>query len=182
MPAVESLPHRASSLGPRAIVAVVAFGAFVLAAPLASPVSAGPADAPVESLQRTVDGLRSRLGITRPVIVSVVSANPRVLSMTPPAEGHEAFGLEIDATFLEKLTDDEVAAALAHELGHVWVSTNRPFLQTERLANDVAMRVVTRWSLVRVYRKLSAHTGMAADETAYLGPEILKVARRDSVD
>lgn len=179
MPAVESLPCRRSPLNAVRLVAALAFGVLLLAAP---PVSAGPADATAESLQRTVDGLRSRLGITRAVVVSVVALNPRVVSMTPPAEGNEAFGLEVDAAFLEKLTDDEVAAALAHELGHVWASTNRPFLQTERLANDIAMRVVTRWSLVRVYRKLSAHTGMAADEAAYLGPEILKVARRSSED
>lgn len=178
MPTAET-SHRDSGLsGPTGIFAIVALGTSLLAAPA----SAGPADAPLEHLQRTVDGLRSRLEITRPVIVSVVTTNPRILSMTPPPEGDGPFRVEIDAKFLAELADDEVAAALAHELGHVWVSTNRPFLQTERLANDVAMRVVTRWSLVRVYRKLSTYAGMAADEAAYLGPEILKVARRSSED
>ena len=48
---------------------------------------------------------------------------------------------------------------MAHELGHVWVFTHHPYLQTEKLANQIAMRVVTRDSLVNVYHKLWEHGG-----------------------
>ncbi|MCC7043042.1 MAG: hypothetical protein IT183_04225 [Acidobacteria bacterium] len=159
------------------VVAVLGLGLVA-----ATRASASPADETMAALQRAVDSLRARLGITHEVTVSVVTSDARVFSMTPPPAAGEPFKVEIDATFLATLVDDEVTAALARELGHVWVATNRPFLQTERLANDVAMRVVTRSSLARVYRKMSAYTGMATDEKAYLGPELLKVTRRTVPD
>jgi hypothetical protein len=180
-----SMPAGEPRIGRRAYssavlrAAAAVFGLCLLAVAQAS---ASPADETIETLQRAVDGLRARLGITHAVTVSVVTSNARVFSMTPPPTAGEPFKVEIDAAFLATLVDDEVTAALAHELGHVWVATNRPFLQTERLANDIAMRVVTRSSLARVYRKMSAHTGMAADEKAYLGPELLKVTRRTGPD
>ena len=45
-----------------------------------------------------------------------------------------------DAAFLDTLTDDEVEAEVAHELGHVWIFTHHAYLQTEGLANQIAMR------------------------------------------
>lgn len=133
-------------------------------------------------LQQVVDSLRVRLGIAHAVNVTIVDSNPRVVSMVPPAAQGEPFGLSVQADFLVALTDDEVTAALAHELGHVWVATHHPFLQTERRANDIAMQVVTRYSLSRLYAKLWALTGTEADMTHYLGPEILKVTRHYSAD
>jgi hypothetical protein len=59
---------------------------------------------------------------------------------------------------------------MAHELGHVWVFTHHPYLQTEKLANQIAMRVVTRDSLVSVYRKLWEHGGTKGDLNTFLGP------------
>jgi hypothetical protein len=62
-------------------------------------------------------------------------------------------------------------AALAHELGHVWVFTHHPFLQTERLANEVGRRVVSRASLERLYKKLWAYEGTPGVEMEQvLGP------------
>ncbi len=133
-------------------------------------------------LQHLVDGLRARLGITHVVKVTIVESNPRVVSMVPPPASGEPFGLAVQGDFLTALTEDEITAALAHELGHVWVATHHPFLQTERQANDVAMQVVTRYSLSRLYAKLWALTGAEADLTHYLGPEILKVTRYYAVD
>lgn len=157
----------------RVVVAVLGLGLVA-----ATRASAGPADDSLETLQRAADNLRARLGITHAVTVSVVTSNVRAFSMTPPPAAGAPFTVEIDAAFLATLVDDEVTAALAHELGHVWIATNRPFLHTERLANDVAMRVVTRSSLARVYRKMSAHTGLTTNELAYLGPELLTITRR----
>lgn len=144
----------------------------------AEPVSARSA----AGLQQLVDGLRARLGITHVVTVTIVESNPRVVSMIPPPANGDPFGLAVQGDFLTALTDDEIMAALAHELGHVWVATHHPFLQTERQANDIAMRAVTRYSLSRLYAKLWALTGTEADLTHYLGPEILKVTRHYPVD
>jgi hypothetical protein len=57
------------------------------------------------------------------------------------------------------LKDDELRAAVAHELGHVWIYTHHPFLQTERLANSVGLRVVDRESFEKMYSKLWTYEG-----------------------
>lgn len=136
-----------------------------------------PAERSPDSLQRVLDSLRARLAIPQTVLVSIVDANPKIVSVAP-ASAVRPFTVEIESSFVASLSDEELAAALAHELGHVWVSTHHPFLQTERLANDVAMRVVTRESLARVYRKMWARIGTSADMADYLGPELLRVTRR----
>jgi len=179
MPAAETRLSRWTS---RRHTGIVAAALLLGVSALSGVVSAEPSGAPIDTLQRTVDSLRSRLGITRPVTVSVVPVNTRLLSVAPPSADGESFHLEIEADFMGSLTDDELMAALAHELGHVWIASHRPFLQTERLANDIAMRVVPRSSLVRVYRKMSAHSGQVADEDTVLGPELLKVLRRYPID
>jgi predicted Zn-dependent protease len=69
---------------------------------------------------------------------------------------------------LELLSADEIEAALAHELGHVWIFTHHPYLQTELLANQVAMRAVSRDALARVYQKVW-QSGPKGDLVAFLG-------------
>jgi hypothetical protein len=121
------------------------------------------------SLQHLVDTLRLKLAIPHPVVVSIVATNSRMVSVAAPRTTGAAFELSIEAGFLAELTDDELAAALAHELGHVWVFTHHPYLQTERLANDIAMRVVTRESLASVYSKMWARMGTTPDIGMFLG-------------
>ena len=70
-----------------------------------------------------------------------------------------AFSLLIEEGFLEGLREDEVEAIVAHELGHVWIFTHHPFLQTEELANDIAMQAVSRETLEEVYTKVWNYTG-----------------------
>ena len=65
----------------------------------------------------------------------------------------------IGDTMLDRYTPDEIEVVLAHELGHVWIYTHRPFLQTERLANIVGQRVVERESFEKVYSKLWVYEG-----------------------
>jgi predicted Zn-dependent protease len=72
---------------------------------------------------------------------------------------------------LDVLTDDEVRAAIAHELGHVWVFTHHPFLQTEELANRIAMRAVSRETLERVYDKVWKRIGTKGDVALFFGDE-----------
>jgi hypothetical protein len=85
-----------------------------------------------------------------------------VVSVAAPAADERIYRLEMEADFFASLAPDELEAAVAHELGHVWVFTHHPYLQTERLANQIAMRVVSRDSLARLYRKMWAH-----DSTTY---------------
>jgi predicted Zn-dependent protease len=56
--------------------------------------------------------------------------------------------------FLRMLDDDELQAALAHELGHVWIFTHHPYLQTERVANSIGERAVKRIYFEKLYSKL----------------------------
>jgi len=79
----------------------------------------------------------------------------------PIRGGAGTFRVSVEASFLDELTDHELEAVVAHELGHVWIFTHHPFLQTEQLANQIAMRVVTRESLFLVYGKVWADASSA---------------------
>ena len=118
-------------------------------------------------VQRIVDDLKSRLAITQAVTVSIVDRNPLIASVGPVSGG--GFMLSFEADFAEQLTDDELTAAVAHELGHVWIYTHFPFLQTEQLANEIAMRVVSRESLVPVYTQMLQRVRATGDPNDYLG-------------
>jgi hypothetical protein len=134
--------------------------------------AAEPADAvsaPEGKLRAIVSVLKSRLAITSPIVVSIVPSNALMMSVEPPSETRKAFLLSAEAGFLATLTDDELEAAVAHELGHVWIYTHHPFLQTEELANRIAMRAVKRDSLVRVYAKVWERGGTKGDLAWFLG-------------
>lgn len=160
---------------PRLVLCLVALHALALSA--GTTVEAAAEERSYASLQRLVDELRTRLEIPHPVAVAIVGTNPKVVSVAPPAAAGRSFELTIEAGFLTSLSDEELAAALAHELGHVWVFTHHPFLQTERLANEVALRVVSRDNLERVYEKVWARLGTSADLTDFLGPRVVAVAQ-----
>ena len=133
---------------------------------------ASPAALRLDAIQATVDDLRSRLAIRETVQVAVVPANKLLLSVETEKGRGGPFHLSIDAGFLEELTSDELDAALAHELGHVWIFTHHPFLQTERLANEIALRVVERKQLELVYRKMWARLGRTGEVDDVLGEPI----------
>ncbi|HEY6361700.1 MAG TPA: hypothetical protein VIX63_11380 [Vicinamibacterales bacterium] len=122
-------------------------------------------------LQSLVNDLRERLSIRHSVTVSLVPSNALMMSVEAPAEPSGAFRLSIEASFLDVLSGDELEAAIAHELGHVWVFTHHPFLQTEQLANEIAMRVVSRDTLERVYEKVWKRGDTKGDLARFLGPE-----------
>ena len=118
--------------------------------------------APEGKLQAIVSELKSRLQITSPIVVTIVPSNDLMMSVEAPTETRRTFLLSVEARFLDTLTDSELEAAVAHELGHVWIFTHHPFLQTEELANKIAMRAVTRDPSARsivTWMTTSRHSG-----------------------
>ena len=120
-------------------------------------------------IQRLVNDFLQRLSIPHEVTVQIVPVDPLLASVEPIVERPGAFRLSLEDGFVDQLDDDELAAVIAHELGHVWVFTHHPYLQTEQLANQIAMRVVSRDTLQRVYSKVWAHSGSKGDLADFLG-------------
>jgi hypothetical protein len=130
---------------------------------------ANASSTPARKLRAMVRDLKLRLQITSPIDVSIVPSNALMMSVAPPTETRKTFLLSVDASFLDTLSNDELEAAVAHELGHVWIFTHHPFLQTEELANKIAMRAVRRDSLERVYAKVWERGGAKGDLAWFLG-------------
>jgi hypothetical protein len=147
-------PYRRVFLTAAMLTAVL----FLNASPIATD---APTTVAIQSkrAQTLLDGLRSAMGIPAEVQLAIVIQNPLVFSVDPVDRTKSHFVLSMDFSFLLMLEDDELRAALAHELGHVWIFTHHPYLQTERLANTIGLRVVDRGSFERVYRKLWAYEG-----------------------
>jgi hypothetical protein len=124
---------------------------------------------PEGTLQSIVSDLKSRMEIASPIVVSIVPSNSLMMSVEAPTDTRQTFLLSVEASFLDTLTDSELEAAVAHELGHVWIFTHHPFLQTEELANKIAMRAVTRETLQRVYAKVWERSGTKGDLAWFLG-------------
>jgi hypothetical protein len=120
----------------------------------ASEEAASPAGAEFRRVQGLVDAMRQDLAVSPDVTVELVANNPLKASVEPREGAAGTFRLSIDQSFLEQLTEIELKAVIAHELGHVWIYTHHPYLQTEQLANQIALRVVTRESLDSVYGKV----------------------------
>ena len=127
--------------------------------------------AAIERLQQVTDTLRRRLDILERVLVTVVDHNPLVMSVETLSGRSGPFVITADAAFVESLSEEELQAAVAHELGHVWIYTHHPYLQTERLANDIAMRVISSDVLVPVYEKVWKRTGARGNLAEYISFE-----------
>jgi hypothetical protein len=123
--------------------------------------AASGAVATAPRIQKLVNELRRSLSVTHDVSVELVADNPLKASVEPVKGSGNRFRLAIDRRFLVQLSADELRAVVAHELGHVWIYTHFPYLQTEQLANQIAMRVVTRESLFLVYGKVWADAASA---------------------
>jgi hypothetical protein len=96
----------------------------------------------------------SRLGVQQDVSFSFVSGNSRLISVERVGKQAELFQMSFDEDFLRTLDDRDLCAAIAHELGHIWIYTHFPYLQTESLANKYALKLVSREDLDRVYEKV----------------------------
>jgi hypothetical protein len=120
-------------------------------------------------IQGIVDDFRTRLTVPNSVRVTLVQKNALMVSVeTLDGSGGE-FLLSIEDGFIDELSEDELKAAIAHELGHVWIFTHHPYLQTEALANQIAERLVPRENLARVYEKVWRILGTKGDLARFLG-------------
>jgi Peptidase family M48 len=123
------------------------------------------------AIQELVNGLKTQLGIEGVVSAEIVTTNTLLVSVQRVEGDAGAFRMSFEERFLNSVDQDELKAIVAHELGHVWIFTHHPYLQTEQLANTVAMRAVPRASLERVYSKVWERQGIKGDLASFLGPE-----------
>src|SRR5262249_37535410 len=107
-----------------------------------------------KKIKTLVERFRRDLSIKEEVFVSIVPKNDRLVSVERWKKVSGGFLLSFDQDFLATLDDSELGASIAHELGHVWIFTHHPYLQTELLANQIALKVVTREELEKVYEKV----------------------------
>ena len=121
-----------------------------------------------QRIQEIVNEFMAKLNMAHEVAVAVVPKNPLMVSVEYNDAG-TGFLLSVEEDFINELTQEELEAAIAHELGHVWIFTHHPFLQTEVLANQIAQRLVPRSSLVQVYVKVWKRQGTTGDLTRFVG-------------
>jgi hypothetical protein len=108
------------------------------------------------------------------VSVVAVPVNDKMVSVehTAGSRGQSGtFEVCFDEHFLAGLDPEELRAAVAHEVGHIWIFSHHPYLQTEALANEIALKLVGRDSLKHLYGKLWTHLGVSGKLDDVLPPE-----------
>jgi hypothetical protein len=119
----------------------------------------------VSRISEIAHELKQQLGIPQAVDVQIVLTNNLAFSVEP-ADQRTHFIISVDSSFLRQLNDQELTAAVAHELGHVWIYTHHPFLHTEDFANEIALRVVSKDALTSLYDKLQQFEATRGDRAA----------------
>ena len=112
-----------------------------------------------QKLGAIVEEFRSTLDISERIVVSIVRSNQLLVSVRPSPLQARTFIVRLDKHFLATLSEEELRGAIAHELGHVWIFTHSPYIQTETLANSTALELVSRDNLKHVYEKVWAYEG-----------------------
>ena len=146
--------------------------AVLVTSAFAAAPAVGNAAERTRTLQRVLDRVKEQLGLDAAVAIELVPENKHLVSVEAPGAAGGTYTVRIEERLLAVLAEDELEAALAHELGHVWVFTHHPFLQTESGANDVALRVVTRGALRRVYEKVWQGGGGKGTLETFLGSRL----------
>jgi hypothetical protein len=123
------------------------------------------------ALQELVNRMKARLAIDAVVVATIVPYDPLLVSVQRVDHRADTFRMQFEEQFLTRLNDDDIEAIVAHELGHVWIFMHHPYLQTERLANTVAMRAVPRDRLERIYSKVWEREGTKGNLERFLGPQ-----------
>jgi hypothetical protein len=121
-----------------------------------------------QQLRSLAREFQDALGIPETVSVSIVETNPRLASVRPSPQRKDSYLLEVDEAFLGTLSQQEQRAVVAHEIGHVWIFTHFPYLQSEALANQKAELLVSQASLIQVYERVWQLDGRPNSLGAYL--------------
>ena len=117
---------------------------------------AGRTEQNIRRIRVVVNGLKKQLGIKEEIRTAVVERNNLVVSVRPVDDHKRVFEILLEEGFLDMLDDEDLYAVVAHEMGHIWIYTHHPYLQTEDLANDVAYKAVSTDAMDRIYAKLRA--------------------------
>ena len=115
-----------------------------------------------------IEELKNQMAIPQEIEAVFVPKNELIVSVQPVRERPAVYQISFEEDFLNTLDDGELRAVIAHELGHVWIFTHHPYLQTEDLANSIAFKVVTQDSLDRVYDKVRARNIVAGTLSAFM--------------
>jgi hypothetical protein len=119
-------------------------------------------------IRNLINELKKQMGIDQQIEAVVVPKNELIVSVQPIRERKGVFRMSFEEAFLNTLDDGELRAVIAHELGHVWIFTHHPYLQTEDLANSIAFKVVQQDALDRVYDKVRARNIVAGTLSAFV--------------
>jgi hypothetical protein len=119
-----------------------------------------------ERIITIVEEFKHRLGIEDQIRVEIVTEEKRLVSVRRCRERESAFLIRFHEKFLAILGDEELRAAIAHELGHVWIFTRRPYLHTEALANRQALLLISPDSLEKLYLKVAEFEGRSPEAGA----------------
>lgn len=143
---------------------------ILLFSPVHSRAAAGEEMGPTEHrIELIIQDFSHRLGITQQIVFSMVPGDTLLASVRPVLEDSDVFQISFDPKFIQTLDDGELCAAVAHELGHVWIYTHFPYLQTEVLANRQALKLVSRSDLGRIYEKVWKWKGERGDPEKVFG-------------
>ena len=113
--------------------------------------------AQLQSMREIAENFQGQLGMLQRVDFAVVADDSRLVSVRRIIE-EDGFLMTFDQDFLAQLSEEEIRAVIAHELGHIWIFTHHPYLQTEDLANRKALQLVPAASLEKVYQRV-VHCG-----------------------
>lgn len=127
---------------------------------IVQPPAAGKAEHNLRRIRVVVNTLKKQLGIPEEIRATLVERNDLVVSVRPLDDRKGSFEIAFEEAYLDMLDDEDLHAVIAHELGHVWIFTHHPFLQTEDLANSIALKAVSTDALDRIYHKLRALQAM----------------------
>jgi vancomycin resistance protein YoaR len=119
-------------------------------------------------IKALIEELKKQMEIPQQIEAVFVPKNELIVSVQPVRERPGVFQISFEEDFLNTLDDGELRAVIAHELGHVWIFTHHPYLQTEDLANSIAFKVVAQDSLDRVYDKVRARNIVAGTLSAFM--------------
>ena len=125
----------------------------------------------IAALQDLTDDLRARLEIGERVHVTLVDHNPLVMSVETLAGRTGPFVISVDREFIHELSQTRIGSrACPRAWARVDLHPRSRIVQTERLANDIAMRVVSRSAFEPVYEKVWARTGIKGNLIEFIGP------------